>query len=104
MAKAVSDGSRRIVASIAPRPRLKLPVISRYACGASIGNAAPARTSGLPKSEIDSMNTTKKALKIPGRASGKVTFQNACHLLAPMLNAASSSVGLIDWSTPRSDR
>ncbi len=64
IAKAVSDGSSRIVASIAPRPRLKMP----------------------------------------GRASGKVTFQNACHLVAPMLKAASSSVGLIDWSTPRSDR
>jgi hypothetical protein len=101
MAKAVREGTSSTAASIAPRGRLNEPVISRYACGASIGKAAPASTSGLPKSAIDSMNTTRNALATPGSDRGSTTRLKTCQRDAPTFMAASSRVGLMPASTPR---
>ena len=64
----------------------------------------PLSTSGLPKSAIDSMKPSRKALARPGRISGRVTVTKVCQRPARSVCAASSIDGLTPSTTPISTR
>ena len=59
---------------------------------------------GLAKSATDLINTSRKALAIPGRTRGMVTEVKVRHLEEPRSRAASSMLGSMDWSMPASSR
>ena len=50
----------------------------------------PAVKLVMTKSSIDRLNASSAAAMMPGRMSGKVTFQNVVHSFAPRSIAASS--------------
>ncbi len=55
----------------------------------------------MMKSSIDSAKTSRAAATMPGRMSGKVTFQKVCHSLAPRSMAASSRFRSNPWIRAR---
>ena len=64
----------------------------------------PPMAMGLAKSATDLMNTSRKALAMPGRTRGIVTELKVRHLEEPRSRAASSMLGSMDCSMPASSR
>ena len=99
--KVMTDGTSRITARAAPPGRSYMPVTCRYTWTERIGKPLPPRMSGFPKSAIDSMKRTRRALAIPGRQRGNVTRRKVFQRVAPRFVAASSSVPPRDSRIPR---